>query len=322
MIFCFSFFSCFILTKGYSQILGQKIIKVSSDPIDPNGEPEPGCIYFPWEIKGTVYVAPSPECFENFNLGDPVFDLDDYNIPLMGVGIVDIHEWGGTPNFVSKELIGTGVLPSQFVLVNSTSNLYKAEVSINLDLLGHGYCTQIAQNPEDPSNGETLHYAAGLLDESFDQCYDFNSCLWSHIPFVTMNLGSCLYDESGTIYCCSLGPTNGEIPNQNFVGNLDTNISNYFEKASSLESNNFNGINVFPNPFSENLNVILKNEIDMGRIDITMFNSTGKWIATFDMGPNEKNKKLDLSRLKLVPGLYFLKIETLENVDVFKVLRK
>lgn len=66
---------------------------------------------------------------------------------------------------------------------------------------------------------------------------------------------------------------------------------------------NYNNINIYPNPFSESLNIDSRTKITK----VYLYNILGKLVKTIT--PNQNNKLIDISTIDIPSGIYFLRIK-------------
>lgn len=103
---------------------------------------------------------------------------------------------------------------------------------------------------------------------------------------------------------------------QNTNGTWSQSDCNIFTIDSSLgiENNLYSNIKLFPNPFSENLNIDFPNEYQIETISI--FNSLGQEVFQTD------NLKRSLNLKSLESGVYLLKVTSQKKTASFKIIKQ
>lgn len=97
-------------------------------------------------------------------------------------------------------------------------------------------------------------------------------------------------------------------------------LDNQYLSASSFENNTNNTI-IYPNPFTDKLNINLK-EIEAQNIKISIYNINGTEIYTKNFSNFENHTTVSIDELNLYStGIYFLKIQTDNSNKTFKIIK-
>ena len=131
-----------------------------------------------------------------------------------------------------------------------------------------------------------------------------------------------IYDSAGNGICCESGAGYYKVKNENelvyFVGgNFEFQDTEMFEidvTTGSQGQRVKNNFTVYPNPFNEN--IFIESDSEITKIEI--LNSVGEKIYTGNL-TNGKNLNINLSHKP--KGIYFLKIFTDEEWEIYKVLK-
>jgi len=178
-------------------------------------------------------------------------------------------------------------------------------------------------NSNDPAN---LNY--GLMDYSID--YSINGTTWTNLGNFTLNQASGLSTYEG-----EWGP-NFDAASARYV--LITPTSNYggscygFHEAKfyldetiaiSEELNGFNTV-AYPNPFSETLSIRIHTLDSNEPIEYSIYDLLGRTITQGKITSVSENNRVDLSNedLRLISGIYFLKMEQNNQQQTIKIVKE
>ncbi|MCF8298813.1 MAG: T9SS type A sorting domain-containing protein [Saprospiraceae bacterium] len=112
-----------------------------------------------------------------------------------------------------------------------------------------------------------------------------------------------------------------KLSDRSFNGNVKERKTIYV--STGIKNDNIS-YQVFPNPFSDNLNIIIKDKNDY--IKIKLLNSSGLEVANIFEGKTTKNGRhiswncFDKNQQKITKGIYFLEIETNGGIKTEKLI--
>jgi hypothetical protein len=93
------------------------------------------------------------------------------------------------------------------------------------------------------------------------------------------------------------------------------------EVITSLEDQFSNSINVFPNPFEDQLSLEMENEL-LGQIDLQIISTDGRVLFASSFDKNSLKYNLQLDNLNVPDGMLILRMVHKDAVATFKVLKK
>lgn len=137
---------------------------------------------------------------------------------------------------------------------------------------------------------------------------DLSTYIYSHFP-ITENSVSYVYD-----FVIENLPTS--IVNDDFVIKLSDVWGYTVEGNSEADANQLNSIKIYPNPTTNQ--VTIQTDENDNIINIELYNILGKYLKTIHT--NSSKEILNLNYF--ASGLYFLKIESKNNTNTFKVIKK
>lgn len=132
------------------------------------------------------------------------------------------------------------------------------------------------------------------------------------------NLKSSSIDQVNSYSFTHLYPSNG----LNFYRIKARNINNTFTYSKIKIVSFFdikNSISIYPNPSNNHINILVNNNISENKIEIT--DLTGKIIfVKFCNNNTETNEIIDISKLN--KGVYFIKVENIEQTQIIKLIKE
>lgn len=242
----------------------------------------------------------------DFGFKDYIRSVDEFEGKIIALGYSS-NTGVGTKMAIAKYL-PNGSLDSSFGingLVNANKNgtsLYDAISGLKVLSDGKMLCA-----------GYTASSTADFLlikfnvDGSVDT--NFNSVGYLSTDFNGFNdLGAAVaIGNDGKIVCAGITTVGS---------NYDTALSRYTVESLSNEVYNENLVTVYPNPFTDSINITSKN-LDFANTSVEIYDSNGKLISNFKLNSSEVSLKDILSN-----GNYFLKISSQGKSEIIKLIKK
>lgn len=261
----------------------------------------------------------------NTNLDGLLFPLDNGNVELR----LSEEEKSDVVAFL-KTLSGEDVYTNE-----KWSNPF--DENGNLDLINCASCTTESEtdNPEEmepaDSSNNTVFTEYPFLSELIDE----NNCDGTRVSvydqgsyayiFVSTENATTMYYHDGTFYCqdapnysCQEAYQLGEASS---IWTCNTNVRNLAATRSISTQPIINNLEIvlFPNP-NKGLFYLSFPKMDAQSMELSIINATGKTVQAFTLSANQMTTPFPVQLSGVAAGIYFVRIQTGDVVQVRKVL--
>src|SRR6056297_2037035 len=183
---------------------------------------------------------------------------------------------------------------AEYSYFSSIGPTFDGRIKPNIAAMGYQTAIQGIDGAITISNGTS--FSAPLIS-------GLAACLWQHFPDLNNMEIMRMIEESAHKYSSPDYYTGYGIPDFGKAANLtQTNVT-------TLSKNTL--LNIFPNPFNDNLTIEINRKEDIQIIQIELFNITGQKIKQLNINdPTQDKSTLILDNLNELPsGIYLLKIK-------------
>ncbi len=129
------------------------------------------------------------------------------------------------------------------------------------------------------------------------------ACMWYHLPNITTAI-----DTAAGITVTVASTTQTYMVKQDICGNIKYDTVIVYASATGLSEREtlLNNVNLFPNPASDELNILFNSQINVGLNRILIYNSIGQLIREEEI--SFKNNSGSISTIDLPNGVYYLNL--------------